>query len=277
MPLERDGLPRESAGRPDVAVWPGPDSLSVLNPRPGAGRWPGPGELPAPLERDGLPRESAARPSRPAQPDEDARSQAPPSAERPLSPSGTTPPDSPRPRSGNRPPLAAKLSLADLARVRQALALLSEEAVTAAEEANGATDGPVPSSRTVGQQAGADRSGEDETDTVPMPVVLHGGTDTGRSDAAEAPPRAPFEPARPSQQASRPEPDQAAEPDPAESGESLPPAAAAKLDEIKDLLLTAEAIGEYNLDQHFEQVSQRQRELIREFFDQARPGRDASA
>jgi hypothetical protein len=67
------------------------------------------------------------------------------------------------------------------------------------------------------------------------------------------------------------------EPVPAEPADSLPAAAAVKLDQIKDLLLTAEAIGERNLDKHFEQVSQRQRELIREFFKEAVPGRDVQA
>jgi hypothetical protein len=53
----------------------------------------------------------------------------------------------------------------------------------------------------------------------------------------------------------------------------MPDAAVAKLHQIKDLYLTAEAIGEDALDKHFEQVSQRQRELIREFFDKSeRPG-----
>ncbi len=43
--------------------------------------------------------------------------------------------------------------------------------------------------------------------------------------------------------------------------------ATAKMDQIKDLYLTAEAIGEDALDKHFEQVSDRQRQLIREYFD----------
>jgi hypothetical protein len=47
-----------------------------------------------------------------------------------------------------------------------------------------------------------------------------------------------------------------------------PPPGAAKMDQIKDLYLTAEAIGEDALGQHFEQVSDRQRQLIREYFDQ---------
>jgi hypothetical protein len=189
-------------------------------------------------------------------------------------------PDMPRPRPGNRPSLAAKLSLADLARVRQALALLSDEPVTATERTDGDTDGPVPSSGPADQRPGAgaaDRGGEDEADTIPMPVMLHRATDAGSSAAPEAPPRAPFEPAQPRHRNGDSEPEPTEEPSAAGPAESLPPAAAAKLDQIKDLLLTAEAIGEHNLDQHFDQVSQRQRELIREFFDQARPGRDTPA
>jgi hypothetical protein len=52
----------------------------------------------------------------------------------------------------------------------------------------------------------------------------------------------------------------------------MPPEAEAKLDQIKDLYLTAEAIGEDALDKHFDQVSQRQRELIREFFLRSESG-----
>lgn len=40
-----------------------------------------------------------------------------------------------------------------------------------------------------------------------------------------------------------------------------------KMDQIKDLYLTAEAIGEDALDKHFQLVSDRQRQLIREYFD----------
>jgi hypothetical protein len=40
------------------------------------------------------------------------------------------------------------------------------------------------------------------------------------------------------------------------------------MDQIKDLYLTAEAIGEDALDQHFQLVSERQRQLIKEYFDQ---------
>ena len=56
------------------------------------------------------------------------------------------------------------------------------------------------------------------------------------------------------------------------SARAIPEAASAKLEQIKDLYLTAEAIGEDALDRHFDQVSQRQRELIREFFERSGPG-----
>jgi hypothetical protein len=63
---------------------------------------------------------------------------------------------------------------------------------------------------------------------------------------------------------------QSADDPPSPTGASIramPGPAIAKLDQIKDLYLTAEAIGPEALDKHFEQVSQRQRELIKEFFD----------
>jgi len=51
---------------------------------------------------------------------------------------------------------------------------------------------------------------------------------------------------------------------------AVPDAAAARLDQIKDLYVTAEAIGEDGLGKHFDQVSQRQRELIKEYFEQSK-------
>jgi hypothetical protein len=51
-------------------------------------------------------------------------------------------------------------------------------------------------------------------------------------------------------------------------------AAGAKLEQIKELYLTAEAIGEDALVRHFDEVSQRQHDLIREYFKL--PGRRPS-
>ena len=50
----------------------------------------------------------------------------------------------------------------------------------------------------------------------------------------------------------------------------LPPAdTQEKIEQIKDLYLTAEAIGEDALSKHFDQLRQRQRSLISEFFEKA--------
>jgi hypothetical protein len=191
-----------------------------------------------------------------------------------------------------RPQLTANLSLADLDRVRQALQLLSEEPAAVSGRAAVRDDTPGPPALST--------PGGDDEDTTPLPVVLPGAIAVPRPEVRETP-RGPFEPARPSAtvavpappRAARPAPDGAAvlapddsavpaEPEPAdaepaEDDDSLPPAAAEKLDQIKDLLITAEAIGEANLDRHFDRVSQRQRELIREFFDRAMPGSEPEA
>jgi hypothetical protein len=50
---------------------------------------------------------------------------------------------------------------------------------------------------------------------------------------------------------------------------------ARKLEQIKDLYLTAEAIGEANVDKHFDQLLAQQRELISDYF--RRPGPAGSA
>jgi hypothetical protein len=52
-------------------------------------------------------------------------------------------------------------------------------------------------------------------------------------------------------------------------------AQARRLEQIKDFYLTAEAIGEQNVDKHFDQLMTQQRELISEYFKQsnaAQPG-----
>ena len=52
-------------------------------------------------------------------------------------------------------------------------------------------------------------------------------------------------------------------------------ARARKLEQIKDFYLTAEAIGEANVDKHFDQLLAQQRELIGEYFKQSGPARTA--
>ena len=53
-------------------------------------------------------------------------------------------------------------------------------------------------------------------------------------------------------------------------------AQARKLEQIKDLYLTAEAIGEANVDKHFDHLLGQQRELISEYFKQSSAARPAA-
>jgi hypothetical protein len=150
---------------------------------------------------------------------------------------------------------------------------------------------------------------EDSEPTTPLPVILPGAASIPRPVQIDTP-RGPFEPARPArltsitgsvepplpphlngvqdaagslQDGTPGEPGGSAVgsgfPLPEDLSQSvddrevraIPEAASEKLEQIKDLYLTAEAIGEDALDEHFEQVSQRQQELINEFFDRSRP------
>ena len=51
-----------------------------------------------------------------------------------------------------------------------------------------------------------------------------------------------------------------------ESAEAPERARARNLEQLKDLYLTAEAIGEQNVDRHFDELLAQQRELISEYF-----------
>jgi hypothetical protein len=54
-------------------------------------------------------------------------------------------------------------------------------------------------------------------------------------------------------------------------------ARARKLEQIRDLYLTAEAIGEQNVDKHFDQLLAQQRELISDYFRQSAAAQAAAA
>jgi hypothetical protein len=95
--------------------------------------------------------------------------------------------------------------------------------------------------------------------------------------------RGPFEPLLPSstpasevgQQPSA-EPEQGSRSEAGRDRQEAPEQARArKLEQLKDLYLTAEAIGEQNVDKHFDQLLAQQRELISDYFGQpagAQPG-----
>jgi len=119
--------------------------------------------------------------------------------------------------------------------------------------------------------------------------------DPGATEREET--RGPFEPLLPSSGApprpARHEPsapdammmtpaglaDYARPPEPGAVGEEGPEepeyAQARKLEQIKDLYLTAEAIGEENVDKHFDLLLAQQRELISEYFRQSAAARHA--
>jgi hypothetical protein len=158
-------------------------------------------------------------------------------------------------------------------------------------------DVPNPAPPDAGSTAAADaRDGVGPDDeTTPMAVIL-GSESQDQQPAAAAEPdvsggsqakrmRGPFEPPdKPDHvDGGTPPSDPAADTGAEESAEettmsgaaraSVWSPAAAKMDQIKDLYLTAEAIGEDALDQHFELVSDRQRQLIKEYFNQMGTGR----
>ncbi|MGO8957561.1 MAG: hypothetical protein ACLQFR_09360 [Streptosporangiaceae bacterium] len=162
---------------------------------------------------------------------------------------------------------------------------------------------PVPIDAAVQPAIARNLRNEDNERTSPLPVILPGATSVPRPEPVVAP-RGPFEAARPSRPTSvtgsvepppaanavirpaaalaplPPLPQPAGLPPPAAPSPAavperprhvVPEAAAAKLDQLKDLYFAAEAIGDERLDKHFDQVSQRQRELIREFFERSDP------
>ncbi len=137
-----------------------------------------------------------------------------------------------------------------------------------------------------GESPGASAPGGDDLaddDTSPLPVISAAppGPPPELSQPAPPPePSRPGPPPEPSRPAPAPEPFSAWEParpldrrqdDTYRPGHAEPPSADTqeKIEQIKDLYLTAEAIGEDALVRHFEQLKTRQRSLIREFFEKA--------
>jgi hypothetical protein len=110
-------------------------------------------------------------------------------------------------------------------------------------------------------------------DTSPLPVIR----DTGPpGPARDAPAPAPFSVWEPAPKKQNPERDHRSGHDaspgdagPAATAEPLSADTLEKLEQIKDLYLTAEAIGEDALVRDFDQLSKMQRSLIREFFEKA--------
>jgi len=123
-------------------------------------------------------------------------------------------------------------------------------------------DEQAPHPPAFGPADGADNVVSPDDDTAPLPVIL---PDRMPQDGAQ--PTRMRDPFEPMERSAPPLPRRVPEGDPGPSAVVEAPVAA-KMDQIKDLYLTAEAIGEDALTKHFQQVSDRQRQLIREYFDQ---------
>ena len=85
--------------------------------------------------------------------------------------------------------------------------------------------------------------------------------------------RGPFEPLVSSAEPPGTTPRSADRPADAEPAGSQEYSQARKLEQIKDLYLTAEAIGEANVDKHFDHLLAQQRELISDYFKQPNAAR----
>jgi hypothetical protein len=131
----------------------------------------------------------------------------------------------------------------------------------------------------------ADRTREGD-DTSSVAVVREAGQPAAQPRASEPPePFSVWEPAPKPEPVPVPEPISVWEPSPkpgqqpdrdGRSDEAYQPVHAEqtahtqeKIEQIKDLYLTAEAIGEDALGRHFDELRQRQRSLISEFFENA--------
>ena len=282
QPRLQPGWPQQQAENPAGRYLPPPASHQhgarfPAAPGPDFARPPRP-ELPSaePLRPEQL-RPEQLRPEAP-RPDQlrpEPRRQESPRAESPWS----APEQGRAPRTWQPDPRDRQGGPVDSARSRTGALLpsVSPETGSSRYAENEADRVPGPdNARRRPEPLPADRD-DDDTLTRPLPVILPGATSVPRPAPVEAP-RGFFEPARPP---GRPvSVTGSVDPPPAEIAVPAPPrempeAAAAKLDQIKDLYLTAEAIGPDALDQHFDRVSDRQRELIREFFDRSEPDGNA--
>ena len=130
-------------------------------------------------------------------------------------------------------------------------------------------------------------SGSDENDAAywyDLPGTGSAGTSAAGAgpggDAPQVPQeiRGPFEPLVSSAGPATPDAAHPGEaPGAADDGlQDTAHAHARKLEQIKDLYLTAEAIGEVNVDKHFDHLLAQQRELISEYFRQSGAARPAA-
>ena len=264
LPRQRPADQPVAPGSPPAPRPPGPESRNgATNTPPGhapgtADPWPGSGPRPDPAGRPGNRHDPGA-------------GQAPGPIARPRSWFEPNPrqqdalPRPPEPRAGPAPqPPVAVPAGSGAAAPRPAPVQEPPEpgSVSGTESREQRPPGGPPPSWT-GQDA--------LDDTCPLPVILPGRGDVPAADLAPGPER------RPGSWRPPPAPPSAAPADrrPARDGAAIARLGGAKLDQIKDRYLTGQAAGEDTPVRHLDEVSQRQRDLIRGYFEQ--PGRRPSA
>jgi hypothetical protein len=133
-----------------------------------------------------------------------------------------------------------------------------------------------PSTQSAAPPAGSPARDPAEQDTAYWYDLLSEGTAFRPEET-----RGPFDPLQSSSGTSSQPGAAATGTEPAGTGPGQAPsgdaaqARARKLEQLKDLYLTAEAIGEENVDKHFDQLLAQQRELISEYFRQSAMARPA--
>jgi len=133
-----------------------------------------------------------------------------------------------------------------------------------------------PGTPPAGQAADLPARDPDERDTAYWYDLLTEDTTPRREET-----RGPFEPLQSSTGTSSAPGSAATGTEPAGTGpgqaspDDTAQARARKLEQLKDLYLTAEAIGEENVDKHFDQLLAQQRELISDYFRQSAGARPA--
>jgi hypothetical protein len=140
--------------------------------------------------------------------------------------------------------------------------------------------------REAAQRREAERAAAEQAAAEREAAYWYGPAEPASAPEPAGETRGPFEPLVASGSASGPgagavAPEAASgaidEPDVPDESEEPGDRHAQKLEQIKDFYLTAEAIGEKNVDKHFDQLLAQQRELISQYFKDSAAGRDDPA
>jgi hypothetical protein len=247
--------PRSGTGRPAAGPGYGPSPGPGYGPSPGPGYGPSPGPGHGPSPGPGYGSSGGPRPAPPGAPGGPGSAGPGGTFEggyaqviRPTDHAGRVPPNPGRPADPRRPASPVPPADRDVYVYRDVSDPAPEPSVRRPSADDAAywydllAEDPVP---------------QHEETRGPFEPLLSSGAPPGTAGQQPGTEQAPPDAARDA------------------SPEAPEQARARKLEQLKDLYLTAEAIGEQNVDKHFDQLLAQQRELISEYFRQsaaAQPG-----